>query len=218
MKENSEIGLSVDGPLASWTQHSKRNPMQDALLLSVRPGIICFALGLPAPELFPLELFTNACTEILGRGPRVLQYGPPSNTLKSHIVSLMRTRGVECSEKQVFLTSGAQQGVHLIVALLLDRGRQGIAEELCYPGFQQIIEFYQPEILTVPTDPKSGMDVDKVEWHLVRGARPAFIYAIPDGHNPLGASLSEEKRIRLIEISQKYGVPIIEEDPYGFLS
>jgi 2-aminoadipate transaminase len=130
----------------------------------------------------------------------------------------MRTRGVECSEQQIFLTSGAQQAVHLIVALLLDHGRQIIAEELCYPGFQQIIEFYKPEILTVPTDPKTGMDIDKVEWYLVRGARPAFIYAIPDGHNPLGVSLSEEKRTRLLALSQEYGVPIVEEDPYGFLS
>ncbi len=192
--------------------------MQDALLLSARPGIICFALGLPSPELFPIGEFTNACAEMLARGPRALQYGPPSTELKSHVVSLMRARGVDCSEQQIFLTSGAQQAVHLIVALVLDRGREIIAEELCYPGFQQIIEFYEPEILTVPTDPKSGLDVDKVEWYLARGARPAFIYTIPDGHNPLGVSLSEEKRTRLLALSQEYSVPIIEEDPYGFLS
>jgi 2-aminoadipate transaminase len=218
MKVAGAFRSVVDGILASWTQHATRSAMQDALILSARPGIICFALGLPAPELFPLELFTSACADMLSRGPESLQYGPPSTALKSHVVSLMRTRGVECSDKQIFLTNGAQQAVHLIVALLLDRGRQVVAEELCYPGFQQIIDFYNPEILTVPTDPNSGMDVDKVEWYLVRGARPAFIYAIPDGHNPLGVSLSQEKRARLLALSQQYGIPIIEEDPYGFLS
>jgi 2-aminoadipate transaminase len=192
--------------------------MQDALILSARPGIICFALGLPSPELFPLDLFRNACAEVLALHPGALQYGPPSTSLRSHVVSLMRTRGVECTEQQIFLTSGAQQAVHLIVALLLDHGQEIIAEELCYPGFQQIIDFYKPEVLTVPTDPKSGMDIDKVEWYLGRGARPAFIYTIPIGHNPLGVSLSEEKRTKLLALSQEYGVPIIEEDPYGFLS
>src|SRR5947207_10283401 len=112
--------------------------MQDALILSARPGIISFSLGLPSPELFPLEQFRNACVEMLARSPGTLQYGPPSTALRAHVVSLMRARGVECSERQIFLTSGAQQAVHLIVALLLDRGRQIIAEELCYPGFQQI--------------------------------------------------------------------------------
>jgi 2-aminoadipate transaminase len=192
--------------------------MQDALLLSARPGIISFALGLPSPELFPVEQFTNACAGLLPCNPSVLQYGPPSGALKSHIVSLMQMRGIECSEGQVFLTSGAQQAVNLIVALLLEPGRPVIAEELCYPGFRQIVEFYKPEILTVPTDLNTGMDVDKVEWYLTRGERPAFIYTIPDGHNPLGVSLSEEKRKRLVSLSQEYGIPIIEEDPYGFLS
>jgi 2-aminoadipate transaminase len=192
--------------------------MQDGLLLSTVPGIISFGLGLPSPELFPCEEFANACIEVLRRDPRALQYGPPSTELRSHVVSLMRDRGVQCNEQQIFLTSGAQQGVHLMVALLLDRGRQIIAEELCYPGFQQIIEFYRPELLTVPTDPKSGMNLDKVEWYLARGARPSFIYSIPDGHNPMGVTLSQEKRTKLLALSREYRVPIIEEDPYGFLS
>jgi 2-aminoadipate transaminase len=192
--------------------------MQDALILSAQPGNICFSLGLPSPQLFPIEVFSRACEQVLAYGPAPLQYGMPSAALKSHIVSLMQTRGVDCSEQEIFLTSGAQQAVGLMVALLLDQGRQVIAEDLCYPGFQQIIRFYQPQILSVPTDIRTGMDVEKVEWYLARGARPAFIYTIPDGHNPLGVSLSMEKRIALLKISQKYRVPIIEEDPYGFLS
>jgi 2-aminoadipate transaminase len=192
--------------------------MQDALLLSARPGIIQFSLGLPSPDLFPVEVVTAAFADLLSRGSSPLQYGPPTLTLKSHIVSLMRTRGVECTERQIFLTNGAQQAVYLIVGILLEQGREVIAEELCYPGFQQIIGFYKPEILTVPSDRQSGMDVERVEWYLERGARPAFIYAIADGHNPLGTTLSDEKRQRLITLCCRYSVPIIEEDPYGFLS
>lgn len=218
LKQTGNVERAIDDPLASWTEYVPTSPMQEALILSARPDVICFSLGLPSPELFPTKLLSNVCAEILSCRPSALQYGQSSAALKSHIVSLMETRGVECTERQLFLTNGAQQAVHLAVALLLDRGRQIIAEELCYPGFQQIVRFYKPEILTVPSDPKSGMDIDKVEWYLARGTRPAFIYAIPDGHNPLGVSLSEEKRIRLVGLSQEYGIPIIEEDPYGFLS
>src|SRR5579872_699989 len=148
MNKSSKCGL-IEDVLASWTRHVRRSAMQDALVMSARAGIICFALGLPSPELLPVGLFANACAQVLRNGPWALQYGPPSTALKSHIVSLMRVRGVECSEQQIFLTSGAQQGLHLIAGLLLDRGRQIIAEDVCYPGFRQVIEFYDPEILTV---------------------------------------------------------------------
>lgn len=130
----------------------------------------------------------------------------------------MAEKGVECHEDQIFLTHGAQQGVHLLVDLLLERNRQIIMEEFCYPGFQQIVSFFQPEILSVDSDLHTGMDVDKVEWYLSHGARPAFIYTIANGHNPLGISLSAEKRERLAWLSLSYGVPLLEEDPYGYLS
>jgi 2-aminoadipate transaminase len=192
--------------------------LQDLLPKVGQPGIVSFGLGLPAPELFPVAEFSAACADVLERNPKSLQYGPPSAALKSHIVLLMADRGVDCNERQVFLTHGAQQGVHLLVELLLERNRQIIAEEFCYPGFQQIVSFFQPEILSVSSDLHTGMDIDKVDWYLSHGTRPAFIYTIADGHNPLGISLSTEKRERLASLSLSYGVPLLEEDPYGHLN
>jgi 2-aminoadipate transaminase len=92
-----------------------------------------------------------------------------------------------------------------------------MVEELTYTGFQQVIELYQPEILTVPTNIETGMEVDAVQRLLEKGARPAFIYTITDGHNPLAVSMSKVKRTRLVELARQYRVPIIEDDPYGFL-
>ncbi|HEY6352145.1 MAG TPA: PLP-dependent aminotransferase family protein [Candidatus Angelobacter sp.] len=204
--------------LAPWTKYVSRSMIQDLLPKVGQPDVISFGLGLPAPELFPSAEFAAACTEVLAMGPKCLQYGPPPATLKGHIVSLMADRGVECNEKQVFLTQGAQQAVRLLVDLLMERNRQVIMEEFGYPGFQQIVSFYQPEVLSVTSDLHTGMDVDKVEWYLSHGARPAFIYTIPTGHNPLAISLSAEKRERLASLSLSYGVPVLEEDPYGFLT
>ncbi len=75
----------------------------------------------------------------------------------------------------------------------------------------------QPDVLTVSTDLHTGIDVDGVEAWLAEGARPAFIYVIPDAHNPLGVDVSLEKRQRLASLARQYGVPIIEDDPYGHL-
>ena len=204
-------------PLATWTPGIQRSELQEMLEVASRPGILSFALGLPAPELFPVAQFTEATTHVLANDGRALQYGPPFGPLKSHIVSLMTQRNVICSEEDIFLTSGAQQGLHLLARLLLDPGGQVLLEELAYTGFQQVIEPYEPELLTVSTNPETGMDIDAVAAFLRDGARPAFIYTVSHGHNPMAVSLSTGKRASLVKLARLYNVPIIEDDPYGFL-
>jgi 2-aminoadipate transaminase len=202
--------------LANWARTTKKSALQQMLMEASRPGIISFALGLPDVNLFPTNAYLNAVERVLANDPVGMQYGPPFQPLKEHIVVLMRKRGIECKDEQIFLTAGAQQGMNLLVRLLLDPGGQVVVEEMSYTGFQQVIEPFQPDILTVSTDLKTGMEVDEVEFLLRKGNRPSFIYSITDGHNPMAISLSMEKRVRLVELALQFGVPIIEDDAYGF--
>lgn len=204
--------------LAGWTRAIKRSELQLMLAATARPGVISLALGLPAAELFPTQKYAQLAARVMSEDARALQYGPPFRPLKTQIVNLMARRGVACSEEQIFLTSGAQQGLNLLTRLLLDDGGPVMLEELSYSGFQQVIEPFQPDYLTVTTDRATGIDVDEVEFCLRRGAHPRLIYTVTDGHNPLGVSISPAKRARLVELAQEYCVPIIEDDPYGFLS
>lgn len=204
--------------LPNWATSLRRSALQEMLTLASSPDVISFALGLPAPELFPIPEYTRAVEHVLATDGKALQYGPPFQPLKMQIVELMRLRGVTCRQEQVFLTSGAQQGMNLLTRLLLAPGRQVLLEEMIYTGFQQVLIPFEPEILTVATDLRTGMDVDAVEALLKSGARPALIYAITEGHNPLATSMHPAKRVRLVELARRYGVPIIEDDAYGFLS
>lgn len=208
--------ISTAPLLARWTRAIKQSALQEMLMETARPNLISFALGLPDVNLFPTEAYSNAVARVIAGDPVGMQYGPPFQPLKAQIVELMRERGVACSERQIFLTAGAQQGMNLLVRLLLDPGGQVIVEELSYTGFQQVLEPSQPEILTVSTDAKTGMEVEEVESILKKGRRPSFIYAMADGHNPMAVSMSWEKRVRLVEIASRFGVPIIEDDAYGF--
>lgn len=203
--------------LASWARAVEPSPLQEMLSATARPGIISFALGLPAPEFFPTEDFADAAARVLSGDQRALQYSPHLASLRRQVVELMKRRGVACLEEQVFLTAGAQQGMSLLARLLLEPGSSVITEELIYTGFQQVLEPFRPEIFTVPTDPQTGMDVEAVGELLRKGVRPAFIYAITDGHNPLSVSLHPSKRARLVELAEQYGVYIVEDDAYGFL-
>lgn len=195
----------------------KRSVLRDMIAVVSRPSILSLAGGLPAPELFPVQEYAAATAHVLSSDPRALQYGPPFAPLKRHIVELMAQRGVTCTEDEIFITTGAQQGLDVLARMLLNHGGTVLYEETVYTGAQQVIAHLQPNILTVRTDLESGLDIDEVEAHLKRGNQPAFIYTIPDAHNPLGVSMSREKRERLVALAQAYNVPILEDDPYGFL-
>jgi 2-aminoadipate transaminase len=206
-----------DLPLAPWARDVRPSTIQAMLGLMARPGVISFALGLPAPELFPVDEYVAAADRVLRADTGALQYRPPFVPLKEQVAALMKQRGVDVAPEQVFLTTGAQQALALLSRLFLQPGGSVICDELVYMGFQQVIEPYAPRILPVTSDLETGMDVDRVEAYLAAGERPAFIYCITDGHNPLGVSVSLEKRMRLAELARRYRVPVIEDDAYGLL-
>jgi 2-aminoadipate transaminase len=203
--------------LAQWTGSLKRSVLRQMLAVVSQPGIISFAGGLPAPELFPARAYAEAMQQVLAQDPRALQYGPPFEPLKEHIVRLMARRGVSCTAEQIFVTTGAQQGLNLAARLLLDDHAQVLVEQVVYTGIQQVLAPYRPQILGVKSDLDEGLDVAAVARYLQDGARPAFLYVIPEAHNPLGVSLATGRREELVDLARSYGLPIVEDDPYGFL-
>ncbi|HYW09285.1 MAG TPA: hypothetical protein VE913_20160, partial [Longimicrobium sp.] len=107
--------LAFDAPpapyaLAEWTRGLRPSTIGAMLGAMGRPGVISFALGLPAPELFPTDEYARAAARVLAADTGSLQYRPGYPPLKEHIVRLMASRGVSCTASQVFLTTGAQQG------------------------------------------------------------------------------------------------------------
>jgi len=95
-----------DLKLADWSKTVSRSVLQQMIAIVSRPGILSFAGGLPAPELFPAADLAEALNHVLNSDPGALQYGLPYQPLKRHIVQLMAKRGVNCREDQLFLTTG----------------------------------------------------------------------------------------------------------------
>ena len=205
-------------PFAPWALQTRQSTLREILALLSRPGLLSFALGMPAAELFPVAAYTDAARHVLKAEPDALQYGMPLRRLRAHVVKLMARRGVECTEAEVFITSGAQQAMSLLSQLLVSRGDTAVTEELVYDGIVNALRPLQPRVLTVPSHPRTGMDVDALEALLAGGVRPALVYTIPEGHNPLGSSMPAAARRRLAELARRYGVPVVEDDAYGLLS
>jgi 2-aminoadipate transaminase len=202
--------------VAEWVT-SARGQLREMVKLLARPDLLSFASGAPSVECLPRAVLAAIAARNIEADPLSLQLRAPSQALAQEVVSVMASRGVTSQPGQVLMVHGGQQGLDLAIRLLLEPGRPVLVEEATYPGLLSALEPYQPEVLRVPSDPAVGMDVDAVERLLEGGARPAFLYAMPEGHNPMGSRLPQGRRLHLVELARRYCVPIVEDDVAGLL-
>jgi len=190
--------------------------MRDLLHIAVDPDIISMAGGLPAGDLLPVNEFLDCVNTVITRdGPLALQYSPPSEELKELIVRYMKDRGVSCTPEEIEITNGAQQGLALVSRLFLEPGQPAVIEELTFTGIQQVTRGRGADIRTVPIDPVDGIDIDAVEQVFRQLPAPHLAVVIPNFHNPLGVCLPLENRPVIATLAARYGVPLIEDDPYA---
>jgi len=202
---------------AQRTKTAKSSIIRELLKLTQRPEVISFAGGLPAPEIFPVERFREACQQVLTTNPSIaLQYGPTEGyrPLRELIVAHMARYGILATVDNILITSGSQQALDLIAKLLINRGDRILVESPTYLGALQAFDLMGAEYVTVPTD-DDGLQTSEMERALRSG--PKFMYILPNFQNPGGTTLARSRRDELVLLSDKYGIPIIEDDPYGQL-
>ena len=202
---------------AQRTHRMTSSIIRELLKLTEAPDVISFAGGLPAPEVFPKQEIRDAVAFVLSRGDTsALQYGTTEGylPLRELFVRHMSRYGIRVGPENVLVTSGSQQALDLIGKLLINPGDHILTEAPTYLGAVQAFNAYQAEYLTVPID-DDGLDTEKLEEQLRGG--PKFLYVLPNFQNPGGVTLSLERRRRLVELANRYGAPMIEDDPYGQL-
>src|SRR3954453_3312222 len=202
---------------AQRTKTIKSSAIRELLKLTQRKEVISFAGGLPASELFPVERFEEACHRVMQtKGAEALQYGPTEGyaPLREMIANNLSRYGILASPENVLITSGSQQALDLIAKLLINRGERILVEAPTYLGALQSFNVFGAEYVSVPTD-RDGLRTDLLEDALRSG--PKFMYILPNFQNPSGVTLSRERREELVFLADKYGIPIIEDDPYGQL-
>ncbi|HOE70742.1 MAG TPA: PLP-dependent aminotransferase family protein [Brevefilum sp.] len=202
---------------ASRTDLIGSSAIRELLKITSLPDVISFAGGLPAPEVFPIERFKEAAEVVLTEmGDRALQYGTTEGyqPLREMIAKNASKYGINITADNVLITTGSQQALDLLGKILINRGDRILVESPTYLGALQAWNAYGVKYVTIPYD-DDGMQIDLLESRLRRGIK--FIYVLPNFQNPTGVTLSRERRIRLVELANAYGVPIIEDDPYGQL-
>ena len=191
--------------------------IRDLLKVTQRPGMISFAGGLPAPDVFPVQRFEEACHKVLTQhADSALQYGETEgySPLRELIANNISRYGIKAKVENVLITSGSQQALDLIGKLFINAGDRVLVEAPTYLGALQAFNVYGAEYVSVPID-ENGLRTDLLEEPLRSG--PKFMYVLPNFQNPAGTTLSEGRRHELVMLSERYGIPIVEDDPYGQL-
>jgi len=216
------MSLLTDPPdlrLAARLRGVRSSPVRDILALTEQPGVISFAGGLPAPELFDASGLRAAFAAVLS-GPaagRALQYstteGDPA--LRSALAARLTDRGLATTAEQLLVTSGSQQALTLVATVLLEPGDAVLVEEPSYLAALQAFQLAGAEVVPVPCD-DHGLDPDAVAALAARhGAR--LLYTVPTFQNPTGRTLPLARRTALVEVAARAGLWVIEDDPYGEL-
>jgi 2-aminoadipate transaminase len=196
----------------------KSSIVREILKITSQPDVISFAGGMPAPELFPLKEIEQACVKVLRKhGSSALQYSISEGyvPLREFIVQKMARYNIMATVDNVLITTGSQQGLDLVARVLVDPGDVIIVEAPTFVGALQSFTAYQASYAGVPLDDE-GMMVDVLQQKIVE-THPKFMYVLPNFQNPAGVTLSKNRRERLVTLAHQYGVPILEDDPYGEL-
>jgi 2-aminoadipate transaminase len=206
-------------PLAARLRDVASSPVREILALTQQPGVISFAGGLPAPELFDAaglraSFAASLADDVAGR---TLQYstteGDPA--LRAAIAARHTARGLPTDPDEILVTSGSQQALTLIAAVLLEPGDAVLVEEPSYLAALQCFQMAGARLIPVPCD-DDGLDPGALE-ELVRRERPKLLYTVPNFHNPTGRTLSLGRREALAAAAARLGLWIVEDDPYGEL-
>jgi 2-aminoadipate transaminase len=192
--------------------------IREILKISSKPGVINFAGGLPAPELFPIDEIRECVDAVLtNSGPASLQYSLTQGILplREYLAEHVTKKGLPVTAENITITTGSQQGLDLVGRAFLEPGDYVLTELPTYLGALQAFNFYQAIYCPVVMD-DNGILVDQAE-EKIRQFKPKFIYLVPNFQNPSGITMSLERRQKVIDLAFKYHTPIVDDNPYGEL-
>ncbi len=212
--------LSYEAFYSDNVKRMKTSAIRELLKLTRKPGIISFAGGLPAPDLFPVDEIRKITDEVLEKnGQLALQYGPTEGDpqLREELCKLLGEDGIKVDVDNIVVTTSSQQGLDLVGRVFVSPGDYVLTGEPTYVGGIQAFNTYGAIMKGIPLDDQ-GMDIEALEKEVITltesGNKPKFVYVVPDFQNPSGLTMGLERRKQLVAVAEKHDLIIIEDSPY----
>lgn len=220
---DSFSGADGNARFAARTEGMTASEIRALFAVASRPEVVSLAGGMPNLAALPLDSLASDVADLVARqGQVALQYGSAQGVpaLREQITEVMAVEGIHAQPDDVVVTVGSQMALDLLTRILCDPGDVVLAEGPSYVGALGSFSAYQADVRHVPMD-DDGLVPSALEETLARlaaaGKRPKFLYTIPNFHNPAGVTLAVPRRGQVLEICRRYGVLVLEDNPYGLL-
>ena len=213
--------IDIAKNIATAPRRTKASVIRELLKITNKPGVISFAGGLPDPDHFPYDFVAESVKNIMATKGRVaLQYGPTDGLpeLKDEFIKFLKKHeGINAKPENLIVTTASQQALDMVGRLFIDASDPVLVEKPSYMGGLQVFKSYGAEFVGVKLE-DDGISTEELEeklsWLRTQDEHYKFIYLVPDFQNPSGVTLSAEKRRKVVELSEKYNVAVIEDSPY----
>ncbi|MQF88498.1 MAG: PLP-dependent aminotransferase family protein [SAR202 cluster bacterium] len=197
---------------------------RDAAPGNVRHSKYDFAVAYPDPANLPLEELIESVRAGFEREGRDLAYysSPSGDPELRKLVAekLARERNMNVTADDMVLTSGSGEAIGILIQALTDPGDVVLVEEFVYLGTLNQMRRYGADVVGVKCDDDGIIpeDLDSVITDQIgKGNNVKYLYTIPAFQNPLGWTMSLERRKQVLEVTGKHGIPIFEDDCYADL-
>ncbi|TPW76782.1 PLP-dependent aminotransferase family protein [Schumannella sp. 10F1B-5-1] len=226
MTGNANQGTNLDpwyGSYAARTAGLAASEVRALFAVASRPEVVSLAGGMPFVSALPTELLTAAVERtVRERAGVALQYGSGQGMpqLREQILDVMALEGIRAGVDDVVVTTGSQHALELLAKLFLDLGDVVIAEGPSYVTAITVFKSFQGEVVHATMD-DGGLNPQALRETIARvraeGRTIKFLYTVPSFHNPMGVTLSWERRMEVLEICRSEGILVVEDNPYGLL-
>ena len=191
--------------------------IREILKVTQDPTVISFAAGNPAAESFPAAEMAEISADLLtNRYASALQYGISEGyaPLRAQLAERMQTKYATGTENDdLLIVSGGQQGIEMTAKIFCNSGDTVVCEAPSFVGALNAFRSFGLNLKGIPMQ-EDGIDVDALEDYLKKDSRVRLLYVIPTFQNPTGLTMSLAKRLRLLELAERYNFLILEDSPY----
>ena len=189
--------------------------IREILKYMTRPNMISFGGGNPAASALEEDVIADISRDVLlADGKRILQYGATDGyaPYKEAVAKWVKGLDIDCGPEDILPVTGSTQGIDLLAKALINPGDVVLVESPTFLGTLQAFKLYQAKLVAVQTD-EGGIVLEDLE-RLIRMHRPKMLYVIPSFQNPTGRTLAADRRRPIAEMAEKYGMVVMEDDPY----
>jgi DNA-binding transcriptional MocR family regulator len=181
--------------------------------------VVAFGSACPAPDLFPLERVRRVLSSLARRDRDALgRYGLPPGTerLRRAVARRALEWGCRLDHRDLVTTTGCMEAINLCLRAVTRPGDLVALESPTYYGFLQILQSLGLRALEIPTHPRTGISLEALELALAEHPVKAVL-VMPNVSNPIGATMSDAAKKRLVELLAEKNVPLIEDHIYADL-